>query len=281
MSPADPRIRQVLIAFGASQVPSDALEAAAELAAALHVEVRALLVEERWLEQLAEHPVTAELCIGSRTVRAWDPDTLRLEMRARAEQVRRAVRALSESRGVPFSFEVMRGDVGTVLQSAGGAGVLTAFFAGGRSTFPVAARSRVELAHVLRQARGFTLILRKGSVQRLPVLVYYSGSPAARRALAVIGSLRRGRREVVRVLLPPADAETSMALVAQVEEWRLEYGLRVVTQQVASTKPLDLARTLLEFRGHLIVLPAPAPVLRRNVVQSVLEGAAAVLVVRV
>jgi hypothetical protein len=273
-------IRQVLVAFGPSQVPRETLEAAAELAAALHAEVKALLVEERWLEQLAEHPVTAELCLGSRTVRPWNRDQLRLELRARAEQVRRAVRQLSESRGVRFSFEVTRGDVSSILASAGGAGVLTAFIAGSRSSFPQSQRTRIELEQVLRHSRGFTLIHREGRLQSMPVLVYYTGTPSARRALAVVAALRGGRREEVRILLPPADAETSARLVGEVERWRRDTALRVVTQQLASAKPLDMARTLEQFRRSLIVLPARAPVLRGKTVQGVLDAAAAVLVVR-
>ncbi|HVR30574.1 MAG TPA: hypothetical protein VMS86_13695 [Thermoanaerobaculia bacterium] len=280
MTRGETRIRQVLVAFGPSQIPHDALEAAAELASALDAEVRALMVEERWLEQVVDHPVAAELCIGSRTVRPWNRDVLRLELRARAEQVRRAVRRLAESRGVRFSFEVTRGEVGTVLETAGGAGVLTAFIAGSRSSFPAIERSRIELTQVLRRSRGFTLVHREGRIQRLPILVYYSGSPSARRALGVIGALRRGRREEVRVLFPPADEETSLRLLGEVEAWRREGALRVVTQQLASSRPSDLARTLLQFRHYLIVLPAPAPVLRRDIVESVLDHASAVLVVR-
>lgn len=280
MTPHQATVRRVLVAFGPSQVPREALEEAAELAAALGAEVRALLVEEGWLEQVAEYPVAAELCIGTRALRPWDRDTLRLELRARAEQIRRAVRQLGQRRGVRVSFEVTRGDVGTVLASESGAGVLTAMVAGSRTSFPAAQRTRVELEQVLGRSRGFILVHRSGLLSRLPVLVYYSDSPSARRALALVGALARGRRQEVRVLLPPADEETSMRLAAEVEAWRLEHGLQVVTQQLASARPSDLARTLHQYRRHLIVLPARAPVLRRRVVEGVLDTAAAVLVVR-
>jgi hypothetical protein len=280
MNGEDARIRQVLVAFGASQVPRQTLEDAAELAAALHAEVRALLVEESWLERVAEHPVTAELCIASRTVRAWDPDTLRLELRARAEQARRTLRQVTETRGVRFSFEVIRGEVIAVLAQASGADVLTAVLSDARPALPATERSRVELADALRRTRGITLILREGGIQRLPVLVYYTGSPSSRRALAMVAALRRRSREMVRVLLPPADAETSLRLVAEVERWRREQGLRVVTQQLASAKPADLARTLLQLGRSLIVLPARSPALRASAVRAVLDSASAVLVVR-
>jgi hypothetical protein len=280
MNGQSPRVRQVLVAFGASEIPRESLEQAAELAVTLHAEVRALLVEELWLERLAEHPVTAELCLASRTVRQWDPDTLRLEVRARAEQARRTVRQLAESRGVRFSFEVIRGDVIAVLAQAGGEDVLTAVIRGARPGLPATERSRVDLADMVQQTRGLTLIHREGRIERLPVLVYYDGSPSARRALAIVAALRRGRREEVRVLLPPAEAEVSMRLVAEVEQWRREHALRVVTQQLASAEPVDLARTLLQLGRALITLPADAPVLAGPSVRAVLDSASAVLVVR-
>jgi hypothetical protein len=280
MSREDARVRQVLVAFGPSQIPRETLEAAAELAAALGASVRALLVEESWLERLAEHPVTAELCIASRTVRPWDPDTLRLQFRARADQAQRTLRQLAETRGVRFSFEVTRGEWSTVLAQASGADVLTAVINAARPGPSVSERGRVELADVLRRTRGLTLIHRQGRLQRLPVVVYYTGSPSSRRALAIVAALHRGRREVVRVLLPPADAETSLRLVAEIEQWRREHGLWVVTQQLASTKPADLARTLLQLERSLIVLPARSPALRAGTVRAVLDSASAVLVVR-
>jgi hypothetical protein len=277
---ADVHIRQVLIAFGPSQVPRETLETAAELAAALGAEVRALLVEERWLEQVAEHPATAELYLGSRTVRPWDRDTLRLQLRARAEQVRRAVSQLVEQRGVRVSFEVTRGDVATVLESAAGADVLTAFMAASRSSFPAGHRSSVELAHVLRHAGGFTLVHREGRLGRLPVVVYYDGSPAAARALAVVGALRGGRRDEVRVLVAFGDQDATAHLMAEIDSWRREHALRVVAHPVRSADPADSARTLLQFPRSLLVLPDGAPALRPGVVESLLDAASAVLVVR-
>jgi hypothetical protein len=273
-------IRQVVVAFGSSQVPSDTLEAAAELAAALRAEVRALLVEESWLEQVAEHPVTAELYLASRTVQPWDRDRLRLELRARAEQTRRAVRQLAERRGVRISFEVTRGEVAAVLEEARRAGIATTVIACGRPALPWTSRARSAQSEVLRRARGFTLIHREGRIERLPVLLYYDGSASARRALEIVGLLRRGRREAVRVLLPPASAETSMQLTNEIERFRREHELRLVVQQLASSSESDFARTLEPLRRALMVLPARAPVLRRGAAAEVLESISAVLVVR-
>jgi hypothetical protein len=84
----------------------------------------------------------------------------------------------------------------------------------------------------------------------------------------------------VRVLLPPVDQETALRLLADVERWRSELALRVVTEQLQSVQPSALARVLLRFQRSLIVLPAQAPVLAENAIRGVLDAAAAVLVVQ-
>ena len=274
-------IRQIVVAFGSSQVPSETLEAAAELAAALRAEVRALMVEEGWLEQVAELPVTNELYLGTRTIQPWNRDRLRLELRARAEQTRRVVRQVAERRGVHISFEVMRGEVATVLEQARGAGILSTVVARGRPALPLTPRTRHAQIDWLRRSRGFTFIHREGRIERLPVLLYYDGSPSAARALEIVGVLRHGHRDDVRVLLPPASAGESAGLMAEIDAWRREHGLRVVVHQLASDHEEDLARAFGQFRRSLMVLPAGAPVLRpeAGAAAEVLESASAVLVV--
>ena len=275
-------IRQVVVAFGASQVPREMLEAAADLAAALRAEVRALMVEESWLEQVAEHPVTAELYLGSRTIQPWDRDRLRLELRARAEQMRRTVRQLAERRGVRISFEVAQGEVPAVLEQARGAGILSTVVAWGRPAFPSTARSRLAQVEALRTSRGFTLMHREGRIDRLPLVLYYDASPSAVRALEIVADLHRGRRDEVRVLLPPSPAETAMGLVGEIDAWRRENGVRVVVHHLASIDESDVARALAPFRHSLLVLPAHAPLLRpgAGAAASALESTSAVLVVR-
>jgi hypothetical protein len=273
-------IRQVVVAFGASQVPREILEAAADLAAALRAEVRAFLVEESWLEQVAEHPVTAELYLGSRTVQPWDRDRLRLELRARAEQTRRTVQQIAQRHGVRISFEVAQGEVPAVLERARGAEILSTVVAWERPwcSTPRARSAQVE---VLRRSRGVTLIHREGRIDRLPIVLYYDASPSAVHALDIVGELHRGRRDEVRVLLPRESPGISSDLAAEIDAWRRDHGARVVVHHLASTGQGDLARALGRFRRSLLVLPADAPVLRPGAEEaSVLESASAVLVVR-
>ena len=180
--PGETHIRQVVVAFGASQVPRETLEAAAELAAALHAEVRALMVEESWLEQVAEHPVTAELYLGSRTIQPWDRDRLRLELRARAEQTRRTVRSSSPRSAACGSRSRWRAAKCRRCSSRrGGADILSTVVACGTAG---AARRRRDRdwrsSPALRSSRGFTLIHREGRIDRLPLVLYYDGSPSAR-----------------------------------------------------------------------------------------------------
>jgi hypothetical protein len=239
------------------------------------------MVEESWLEQVAEHPVTAELYLGSRTVQPWDRDRLRLELRARAEQMRQMVRQLAARRGVRISFEVAQGDVPAVLERARGTEILSTVVAWERPWFWTE-RARSAQVEVLRHSPGFTLIHRQGRIDRLPIVVYYDASPSAVRALEIVGELHQGRGDEVRVLLTPEPTGTSSDLMAEVDDWRRENGLRVVVQRLAATGQGDLAHTLARFSRSLVVLPSDAPVLRSSssAGASVLEAASAVLVVR-
>jgi hypothetical protein len=257
------------------------LEAAADLAAALHAEVRALMVEESWLEQVAEHPVTAELYLGSRTVQPWNRDRLRLELRARAEQTRRTVRQLAERRGVRISFEVTQGEVPAVLERARGAEILSTVVAWERPSFSTA-RTRSAQVEALRRSRGFTLVHREGRIDRLPIVLYYDASPSAVHALEIVGELHRERRDEVRVLLPHEPKGATGGLVAEIDGWRRESGARVIVHQLSSAAPADLGRALARFTRALLVLPADAPVLGpgAGAAGGVLEAASAVLVVR-
>jgi hypothetical protein len=274
-------IRQVVVAFGTSQVPREMLEAVADLATALHAEVRALMVEESWLEQAAANPVTAELCLGSRTIQPWDRDRLRLQLRAREEQTRRTVRQVAERRGVRMSFEVAHGEVPAVLEEARSGSVLSTVVAWERPAFS-SMRVRSAQVEALRRSRGFTLVHREGRIDRLPILLYYDASPSAVRALEIVGVLHQGRRDEVRILLPPAPAETSRGLMAEIDAWRRENGVRAVVHQLVSRDESALAGTLAAFRRSLVVLPADASVLESSggAAAGLLDSLAAVLVVR-
>jgi hypothetical protein len=102
------------------------------------------------------------------------------------------------------------------------------------------------------------------------------------RALEIVGELHRGRRDEVRVLLPPESAGTSSGLRGEIDAWRREHGARVVVNQLVSTDQNALAHALTRFSRSLLVLPADAPVLQpgEGAAAGVLETASAVLVVR-
>lgn len=274
-------VRQVLVAVGASPLSGEALEAAVDLAESLGAELKALFVQEPAMLRFAEHPVTSELYLPSGIVRSWNPDLLQIELRAHISRTRRSLERLVRLRRLTrWSFEVAEGDVKTVLLEATETGVLTTILGRERWSFPAEATARRAWSEVLFKSKGLTLVHRLGRLGRLPAVIVFDGSESARRALDLVARLRAGRREEVRVLLPPLGAEEIRRLRSDVESWGRHSGLLPRTQRLTSTDPEDVAKALAEFQRHLVVLPAEAPALETNVVRAVLESAAAVLVVR-
>ena len=100
-----------------------------------------------------------------------------------------------------------------MLEQARGAGILSTVVAWGRPALPSTARARLAQVEALRTSRGFTLMHREGRIERLPLVLYYDASPSAVRALELVADLHRGRRDEVRVLLPPSPADAHDALV--------------------------------------------------------------------
>lgn len=274
-------VRQVLVAVGASSTAREALEEAVELAATLGAELRALFVHEPALRLLAEHPLTSELYLGSGLVRTWNAELLRLQLRARMAQTHRLLERLAQRRSVRrWSLEVAEGDVTTVLLQATQAGVLTTVLGRDRWSFPAEARARRAWGELLAKSKGLTLVHRRGRLDRLPAVVFYDGSESSRRALGLLGRLRKRRRQEVRVLLPPVDEASLQQLRRDVERWAEASGLIPRMQRLGSVDAEDVARVLAGFREHFVMLPSEAPELETTMVQAALDSAAAVLVVR-
>lgn len=273
------RIRQVLVALDASASSRAALEAAAELAAAFKAELRGLFVEDRRLHELAEHPMTSELHFLTATVEPWDPTQLRLQLRARAEQARRALRMTAEGRKLGWSFSVTRGEVAAeILAAAQEADLVTL---GRQGWHPVAGlRGGSTAGRLLIQGKRLTLIHDRGRIGSLPVVVLYDGSPTARRALDLAAAIVSEHEGPLTVVVPPKAAGDEESL-RRLESWAGKAGIRVVIQRLASRRSPDIVKTLKLFRRHLLVLPGHSGILRGRTGESLLRSlSSSVLVVR-
>jgi len=198
------RIRRILVALDSSRHSLAALEAAAELAAHTEAELLGLFVEDINLLRLARLPFASQ--VSSTSVGAESVDSARMEreLRAQAQQARKALEAAALRVRVPWSFRVARGDVAAeVLAAAEEADLLTL----GKRGLARNGQMLGSTAHAaLTNVRRSLLLSQHGSPLRQPVLVLYDGSEGSRQALEVALKLAgaAGHRLIVLLLTEQA-----------------------------------------------------------------------------
>ncbi|RMF22573.1 MAG: hypothetical protein D6760_07195 [Deltaproteobacteria bacterium] len=247
-------VRRILVALDASEHSLAALEAAAEMAARLRAELEGLYVEDSDLLRAASLPFARELSAYGGGRREMSGASMERTLRARAARLRRALEAAAERAGVAWSFRTARGRVARELLSAAEqADMLVVGKAG------VATTRRVRAGSVARQvvsgARRTVVVLQRGSAIGRPVLVWYDGSEAGRRALRTGARLAESDHRNIGILIPEG-----------AEAKRLAEGARTVLAEEglpsrAIVVRADLGPVLAAMRDarcRTLVLPAPA-----------------------
>jgi hypothetical protein len=110
MSPGPAPVRCVVLDTGAGDVGRSALQAAAEFARLLRLELLGIFIEDPSLLALCALPFARELRMPECDWQALQPRRLEDELRAAGLQARQLFRHEVESRGVAGRFEVRRGD---------------------------------------------------------------------------------------------------------------------------------------------------------------------------
>lgn len=191
------RIRRILVALDSSRHSLAALDAAAELAAHTDAELLGLFVEDINLLRLARLPFASQVSATSVTAEAVDSTRMERELRAQAEQARKALESAARHARVHWSFRVARGDVAAeVLAAAEEADLLTL----GKRGMALDGQKLGSTAHAALTKIGRSLLLSQhGSPLRPPVLTVYDGSEGSRQALVAAAGLARaaGHRLVV------------------------------------------------------------------------------------
>lgn len=175
-------IRRILVALDASRESLTALEAAAQVASRMRGELTGLFVEDADLLKLAGHPNAREVSLLTCSGRALDLATVERELRTQAAMARRTLERVAQQWKVPWSFQVTRGAIQSVLAAAA---VEADMVAMGRATRPLSSGSRLgQMAHPMALPGSLSLLLACSAVpQRGAVALAYDGSPGAGDAL--------------------------------------------------------------------------------------------------
>lgn len=193
-------IRRIVVALDASRSSLAALEAAADLAAAVDAELAGLFVEDENLVRLAGLHVAREFDRISDRPRSMDTGELKRHMARQAEQVRRALSQQAERRRVVWSFRTVRGHVTREVRSAASSADLLVLGSRGRSPGSTIGSTAREL---LREMPTLLLVAPPTGQHRGSVDVLFDGTEIGERALALASDLALSRDRPLRVLIAP------------------------------------------------------------------------------
>lgn len=250
-------IRRILVALDASPHSLAALRAAVELAARMEAELLGLFVEDVDLLRLADSPLARE--VQYLTARRAPLDRARMEqqLRAQAEQARKALAAAAEGAQVVWSFRIVRGQVPVeVLAAAAGVDLLTL----GRCGWSSSLKSRIGSTAQTAVAMTMPVLLLsdRGLVLSLPVLVCFDGSAAAHHAVRVAAEFAEAGCGQVVVLLFAEDAESARRLQGQAGALLRAQRLQVRFRAVYPRDEAGLLRAIKSEEAGVLVLAGKA-----------------------
>ncbi len=249
-------IRRILVALDASPPSLAALEAAAALAARLHVALQGLFVEDIQLLQVAQLPFSQEIGHFSASRRQLNTARIERQLRVQAKRARRIFALTGQRMQVSSEFHVTRGAVTPeVLAAVRDTDLLVLGQAGWSKIRAKQLGSTARTA--LAAAPNLMLIVQAGGHLGPPVQVLYDGSPAAERGLLLAEALM-GKEQWLTVLLLDGVAELAARhnQVQAILRHRINIEYRTLTQSNVS-RLLRLVET--KSTGLLIMPLKPAP----------------------
>jgi nucleotide-binding universal stress UspA family protein len=210
-------IKRILIAIDASPYSLTALEAAAELAEKLEVELHGIYIEDTNLLRLAELPFAREFRYSRAASQKLDSSQMTEQLRLQAALARRHFDNLVTQRKLDHSFQVTRGVIANELQKATQESDILVM---GRIS-----RSLLQTTHLGSTAKTAvfharpSLFLAHTTVDlNQPLLLVYDGSEAAERALTLAVQLG-GRTTLYNILINTPDDGKAQAIKHHLDEY--------------------------------------------------------------
>ena len=240
-------IRRILVALDASPDSSAALEAAVDLAARMGAELVGLFVEDTALLRLAEIPLCREVPYFSAAGLPLTRGRMEFKLRSQAEQVRKALATAAQRARVAWSFRSVQGKVTSEICAAAADVDLVALGIEGWSL----SRSQAGSTALEIAASALPVLLWPGRrpAQEAHLVVYYDGSPAARRGLLAAMALARAGMDGVTVLAEPGNEADSF-----LEQELERKGVEAHAIYLASAGPQDLLGALKAEKGGILML---------------------------
>lgn len=264
------RIGRVLVAIDSSTESLHALEAAAQLAAHMQVDIQGLFVENPNLMRLEELNSSRRIHLPQGFGGQIEQGSIQRELEAHASRARDLLGELSEQLQLHWDFQVERGSMRTKLAEASGDTDLVVVESEGRIV-----RSAMRLEASTRRAAESVdrpvLYLQHGVRAIESIVAVYDGSPQAERVLDAAVNLMAAPLSMLTVVLSAESREDADALREQAEQSIGSAGVRAHFRRVSPERVEWLGRALREFHGDILIHSAGGPMLEHNDVQDVLD----------
>ena len=203
------RIERILVAVDASSHSLAALEAAAELASSLELELVGIFIEDINLMRLAELPIAVEIDVATGHIHRIDPARLRRQIAWRARRAESMMAQLAQQRSIPWRFVVRRGHIHDELLAASTSDDLVILGKAGwsgRKSLGSTAQA------MLVRTQAVVLFLEEDTHLQPSFFVVYDGGEKARRALHLTAHLVELRKGYLTIGIQARDEEQARAL---------------------------------------------------------------------
>lgn len=192
-------VEYILVALDMSPHSEAALVAAAELAAALRLELRGLYVEDINLLRLCGLPFGIEYGSFTARPRRIEQNHLEREFRIQASLLRKIMADIAGQKRINWSFQVVRGGVTDQLLEAADSARMLSLGRVGRSP---GKRTGSTAQAIAQQARRPVVFQSRQRTLHGPYTVLYTGSPASLRAVSLGVELSAPEESALKVLAP-------------------------------------------------------------------------------
>jgi hypothetical protein len=266
-------VHRIVIALESICDHVKALEIATEMAARIKAELHGIFMEDVNLLSAAHLPFVHQVNLHSAAAHSFEPTDIEAEFRALATRARTCLQGLANRAGVPWSFEIHRGDRSSLVSATRRTDLLVVETA----TRPFARYMKLptDWSEVsLRSERACLLLSASASRQR-GILVVHDGTDAGERAMAA-GLALDGAGGALAIVAPTAVPENADA------QRRLHVaGIEADLHRIERLNSTELMRVMTRANCDLAILPASLAIEYRSALQELLAAPpCAVLLVR-
>ncbi len=251
----EPEAHRVLVALDASPYSLAILESAAELAGDLHAELRGVFVEGTQFFKLAESQDSYKADNTSPLLsEPINRANVNQVFSVRPGQMERTMARLANQASVPWDFRVAHSaSASELLAAASDVDLVVLGKAGGLG--PGWQRPDSIARALMAETQSLTMIVQRGKKPRLPILVVYDGSEAAKRALAAARRLVGNKSDHLVVVILADTRQESIILQAEVNILLQSSGLYARYRRLLGAEVQDLNELIAREDGGLLVFP--------------------------